>query len=305
MLYQSLGRFCRFALGGILTLSCAVGLAQESAPLEGEIAITKPLPKFWIGMMGEPVNETLKAQLNIAHGVVVSDVVKDSPAASAGLNPHDIVLSVNDQAVQGIEDFFPHVEQAGDKPLRLSVLRGGKATTIEVQPSQRPDATSGPAKPADVLAWLPNREALRLTYINPGVIVGLNGKDDVLPDDVTVTVMKHGSEPARIEVKQGENSWSTTREKLDELPENVRGWVHAVVGPKDVLTLVGPGHGGPFFGPHPIHVQFEGRSAMVPPRAGPVTVPLPGPPEIENRINRLQEQLKALEAAVDELKKGR
>ncbi|MBC7815361.1 MAG: hypothetical protein IAG10_00515 [Planctomycetaceae bacterium] len=43
-----------------------------------------------------------------------------------------------------------------------------------------------------------------------------------LPDDVTVTLIRKGSEPARITVKKGEQTWDVTEKELDKLPEELR-----------------------------------------------------------------------------------
>ena len=56
------------------------------------------MPKHWIGMLGGPATPELRAQLDIpeGQGLLVRQVVPDSPAAKAGLQDFDILLKAND-----------------------------------------------------------------------------------------------------------------------------------------------------------------------------------------------------------------
>lgn len=49
-----------------------------------------------------------------------------------------------------------------------------------------------------------------------------------LPDDLSVSIVKKGSEPARITVKKGEQSWEITEKELDKLPADVRKHVETM-----------------------------------------------------------------------------
>ena len=60
-------------------------------------------PKHWIGILGGPVTDELRAQIDIPadQGVLVRQVVPDSPADKAGLKAFDILLKANDRAAHG------------------------------------------------------------------------------------------------------------------------------------------------------------------------------------------------------------
>ena len=51
-----------------------------------------------------------------------------------------------------------------------------------------------------------------------------------LPDDMTVTVTKHGKDPAKITVAQADKTWEVTEDKLDDLPEEIRPHAEAILG---------------------------------------------------------------------------
>src|SRR3972149_5705182 len=80
---------------------------EEAASVE---ATDSPVPeqaaqplvkKYWIGLLGGPVTPELRYQLDIPEdqGVMVRDVVPESPAAEAGLKSFDIVLAAKDKPV--------------------------------------------------------------------------------------------------------------------------------------------------------------------------------------------------------------
>jgi membrane-associated protease RseP (regulator of RpoE activity) len=279
-------------------LLLSLGLSSAQAQLPGVEDVTIELPKFWIGIMGEPADATLKAQLGIDNGVVVADVMENSPAEKAGLKPHDVVLKLNDQPVNDIRDFLQPVAQSEGKPLVLEVLRAGQSQRIEVQPSERPEQAVRPevrALPKDFRQVplppgfppdlrLPAGDAVRMLFINPGLVV--DGKD--LPDDVTVTVTKHGNEPAKVVVTRGDDRWETTVDKMSELPEEVRNWIHYIIGPPDILRV------NPRFG-------FQATGGK-----GALDILMPAPDgangALQKRVDQLEAQLKELQEMVDKLK---
>src|SRR5262245_35702388 len=69
----------------------------------GQIQLDGPeqqpdMPKLWIGVLGGPVPDELRAQLDIPadQGVLLRHVAPDSPAEKAGLKVFDVLLRAND-----------------------------------------------------------------------------------------------------------------------------------------------------------------------------------------------------------------
>ncbi|MEK7710267.1 MAG: PDZ domain-containing protein [Planctomycetota bacterium] len=96
----------------------------------------------WLGVSIGEVPEALTAQLDLkGRGIVILNVVEGSPADSAGIEAHDIILSINGQEVSGeiggaVEAIKSH--KPGES-LNVAVLRNGQQKTINVTLGSRVD----------------------------------------------------------------------------------------------------------------------------------------------------------------------
>ncbi|HSQ43014.1 MAG TPA: DegQ family serine endoprotease [Fibrobacteraceae bacterium] len=97
----------------------------------------------WLGISIQDVDPKLaKAmQLDGAQGAVVSEVFPESPAAKAGLQASDVIVSVNGQPVRDANDLRNAVAMVkpGNKA-NLGILRDGKAMTLQVVTGSRDDS---------------------------------------------------------------------------------------------------------------------------------------------------------------------
>jgi hypothetical protein len=120
-----------FLLAALLTVAPAPSRAQ---PAEDK--------GTYLGVLFGPVPEALYdhlPQLPRGQGVLITQVLPDSPAAAADLRRHDIVLTYDDTKVRDNEHFARLIQ--ADKPertVKLSLLRGGKELTAEATLSLGP-----------------------------------------------------------------------------------------------------------------------------------------------------------------------
>ncbi|ABK45511.1 PDZ/DHR/GLGF domain protein [Magnetococcus marinus MC-1] len=87
----------------------------------GLLSSTPALAAGWLG-----------ASLNTPRGVQVGEIIKGSPADHAGLEPEDIILELNGQAIHGPGQFARRI--ATTKPgtrITLKVMRKGKLTELK------------------------------------------------------------------------------------------------------------------------------------------------------------------------------
>jgi serine protease Do len=96
-------------------------------------------PDAGSGVTLELADESLRAQLGLpaGQGLVVTGVNPEGPAARAGLTRNDILLTLADKPLGKPEDLDKSLKDAGDKPVKLRIIRGGKPLTLEVRPVVR------------------------------------------------------------------------------------------------------------------------------------------------------------------------
>ncbi len=97
-----------------------------------------------LGATLQPVGDTLRAQLDIpaGQGLLVVNVRAEGPSAQAGLQANDILLTLADKHLASAEDLTSQLKSAGESAVPLKLLRTGKPLTIQVRPIYR--VTLGP-----------------------------------------------------------------------------------------------------------------------------------------------------------------
>ena len=269
---------------------------------------------YWIGLSGGPVSPELRAQLDLpaGQGVIVREVVPDSPAAKAGLEKYDVLLRAGDQdlgAMQPLVELVVTTGKAG-KPLSLELLRKGARRTVVVVPAARPAppqppnqawSGNGPGRAQGFLVpfWGENRP-FEFRSFGPAVIVGPGRALSRLPDNVSISIKKQDDGKVHITVTRGNDSWDVVGddpESLAKLPDDIRPVIlqvlHAGGLPEIVLPNI-PNMPQAMPMPQPNDQQFRQRLD-----------------QMEQKLQKMQEKLqdslqrrqKALERAQQQLKK--
>ena len=220
--------------------------------------------KYWVGVQCHPVSATLRAQLGLdkQSGLVVGHVVKDGPAAKAGIEQHDVLLAIGDKKLATQQQLAQQIQKHEGKSLKFKLLRAGKKKTIEVTPAERKGALaiSGAFLPdADmkdvIIKWFgshgpgrgPGGAPLKLRMLGPGVVFGGDFKFGVgshdMPKDLHVSITHTNGKLAKITVKQGDKTWDLKEGELDKLPKELRPHVRRLMGgphpPLDVKVFEG------------------------------------------------------------------
>jgi S1-C subfamily serine protease len=79
-----------------------------------------------LGLQVEPLDADLRGYFRTDHGLLVSEVWKNYPAAEMALAPGDILLAVGGQPLSQPNDLLPLLRATATAPLELEVLRAGK-----------------------------------------------------------------------------------------------------------------------------------------------------------------------------------
>lgn len=77
--------------------------------------------------------------LDSQDGVVIMEILPDSPAARAGLKPDDVVKKLDDKDVDGVEAFVAVMRASKpDQQLKVSIIRDKKPEDLTVTLAKRP-----------------------------------------------------------------------------------------------------------------------------------------------------------------------
>jgi membrane-associated protease RseP (regulator of RpoE activity) len=86
----------------------------------------------WLGIHVEELSKAMKIALEVKCGVLVSEVLEDSPAEKAGLKIGDVILQIDDKEVEDFFSLSEYVSENPDKQVELKIKRKGKKEKITV-----------------------------------------------------------------------------------------------------------------------------------------------------------------------------
>ncbi|MEX2317537.1 MAG: PDZ domain-containing protein [Pirellulales bacterium] len=216
---------------------------------------------YWIGVTSGPVRPELRAHIDLPEdqGLLVREIVPNSPAAKSGLKLYDILLRANDSPLSELRDLVELVRTEGQKQgqITLEVFRKGQRQSVTVKPEERPaqiaqmpgdfgqgDVFQGQPGQIPLLGQMPELRRffegfggegapLEFRQFGPGVIVGGNDAGVAnMPNGVSISIQKQNDQPARATVKRGNETWEVVegnRESLQQLPEDLRPFVERML----------------------------------------------------------------------------
>lgn len=126
--------------GGSQGIGFAIPVALTQEVLQDIIKHGRPV-RGWLGIEGDPVTEEIARTLDLdkAQGIVVIGVLRNGPAHKAGVEPGDVIMSIDDIPVTGTHETLLAISRhrPGSK-IRLGVIRDGKQTQIVATVIERP-----------------------------------------------------------------------------------------------------------------------------------------------------------------------
>ncbi len=167
--------------GGYQGIGFAIPSNMAKVVMENLIKKGKVV-RGWLGVSIQPITPELAKQFNLQHekGVLIGDVVEDSPAEKAGLKRGDVILEFEGKEFSEPSSLRNAVAAIlPGKEVTLKVLRDGKVMTVKATVSELPAGmqklsphTEGPLKGIQVQDITPEiRRALQLPKRITGVVV--------------------------------------------------------------------------------------------------------------------------------------
>ncbi|MEW5880670.1 MAG: Do family serine endopeptidase [Pseudomonadota bacterium] len=126
--------------GGSIGIGFAIPTTIITQVME-QLIKTGKVVRGYFGIEPEDITPEMVDALKLPRkeGVIVRGVQRSAPAGKAGLEPGDILLSINGQPVQDTPRMLTQIAQlAPGSVARVKVLRGGKELEIPVTVGERP-----------------------------------------------------------------------------------------------------------------------------------------------------------------------
>ena len=128
------------------------GIRQgERVDLSVDTALIAPVQApYQIGVQVEEPSEALRSHLQLFanEGVIVTSVVEDSPASTAEIAVHDILLRADGVRLTSLEDLRKTVQASQGEEMSLTLMRAGSEMEVTVKPEQEQSATVCPGQQA-------------------------------------------------------------------------------------------------------------------------------------------------------------
>jgi serine protease Do len=206
----------------------------------------------WLGVQVQNVTEEIATSLGLPEpkGALVAKVTPASPAAVAGIEPSDVILKFDGQAIDNMRSLPRAVASTTiGKSVAVELLRKGKPMDLNVTIGRLPeeedaeDAAKSDDEPAPSpepehedllgLSIAPLTDELRKRY---GIGQSIEG--------VVITEVKPNSPAAQKDVKAGDVIVEVTQEKVKQ-PQDVKSRLLAVrkAGRRSVLLLLSDAKG--------------------------------------------------------------
>ena len=126
--------------GGSMGIGFAIPVSTAKLVLDGIVRDGK-VTRGWIGVEPNTLSPELAETFGIkaSQGVLISGVLQNAPAASAGMRPGDVIIQINDVPVRNVAEMMTAVAALlPGQSSRFTVLRADRETVLNVVPGVRP-----------------------------------------------------------------------------------------------------------------------------------------------------------------------
>jgi serine protease Do len=138
--------------GGFMGLSFAIPI-EVAMNVADQLRTSGKVSRGWLGVLIQDVTRELAESFGMDQpsGALISRVLPDSPAEKAKLLPGDVIMAFNGKKLMNSSELPPLVGTSKvNQPSKLSVLRQGKMTEIEVVIGELPSEEEMEAKTGSV-----------------------------------------------------------------------------------------------------------------------------------------------------------
>ena len=225
--------------GGNVGIGFAIPADLASAIL-ADLQDDGEVERGWLGVHIQGIDPDLAANLGLdaPKGALVAQVASGSPAAAAGLEQGDVVLSYNGQAIDEVRDLTRMVADTGPgSDAEVVVWRDGQEVSLAVEIGQMMADQEVAAATTDEATDDTPRLGMALAELTPDAKRSMELPDDL--EGAMVTDVEPGSPAAEKGLQRGDVIIEADRKKVTE-PKTVTDAVREAAerGDETILLLV-------------------------------------------------------------------
>ncbi len=133
----------KIATAGVEGMGYAIS-SETAIPIIEELVKNGYVVRPWLGVSLYTVNEGIASRYNLSlsTGVLITQIVADGPAASAGLKEGDVIVNINGEEIVTVEDLtrILHSSKIG-QAIEVTFWRGNTKSTLEVVLAETPSTS--------------------------------------------------------------------------------------------------------------------------------------------------------------------
>ncbi len=228
--------------GGFQGIGFAVPVNMARSIMESLIKHGEVI-RGWLGVSIQDVDENLAKAMKLSHtaGVLINQVVEDSPAEKAGLKTGDVIVALNNENMKNVAQLRNRVAAtAPDTRINLTILREDKKQDIGVTLG-RLDAAGTPVAAKEKLS-----ELLGFTVAQPTKDLTKQYDLEENAAGALVTEIKSGSEAYRNGLRKGDLILSLNRREVNSM-NDFRTLADPLKKGDSMLLLIERGSNGSLF----------------------------------------------------------
>lgn len=217
---------------------------------------------YWLGVVCAELKKAELKKFGVSHGLLVEEVIPNSPAAAAGMKVGDLLMSFGDTELKRINQLIELVVQPSDKRAALRVVRDGEEKQLKVLLAKRPsdvtavvstpaEAPTSEKRPAETVAAAPKTtkseelndrekskllmDAARRALANLKEVKAQEDAEEErrnseklsgnIPEGLEAVVGQAAGGSSFGNVRYQGGAWRVTRATVDHLPEEIRDHV--------------------------------------------------------------------------------
>jgi serine protease Do len=174
----------------------------------------------WLGVSVQDLTPEMAEQFQVKEkeGVIVAQIHQGTGAEKAGLASGDIIKSVDDKAIKNINELVKEIQKknVGQK-VKLSIVRDGKAMTLEVTTTAMPDKPEA-LKEKEVEEKL----GTRVQELTPQIAARYRISSEIKHGVVVISV-EAGSPADDIGLQEGDVILEINRKKIETIKDFEKG----------------------------------------------------------------------------------